>query len=344
MQIKVLILIILSIFIAKQANAQQFKAVANLDTFQIEIGDQVYFKLIAVQHADSFVVFPKFKKQIIDGIDIISISQIDTIQSANKELTFTQNILITSFEDSLFNIPPLPFISGTDTVYSNSISFDVQMVSLDSAAISKIDTNQVLKIFDIKSPIDTPWTFTEFLKNYYLYIIGFVITAILVFLVYYFVKRYKENKPIFKISKPKEPAHLIALRELNQLKENKLWQSGKEKSYYSELTHIIRKYLENRFHISALDRTSHELLELLKHSNTIETEQMNELSQVLKMADLAKFAKFKPLANENDLNLKNAFSIVENTMLVVKDDDSKEDNLQAENNINKTVNSEKELK
>ena len=346
MRIKVLILIILSIFIAKQANAQQFKAVAQLDTFQIEIGDQVYLKFIAIQQADKFVEFPKFKKQIIDGIDIISISQIDTVQSASKEFTLSQSILITSFDDSLFNIPAFPFISDSDTIYSNSISFDVHMVKIDSATISKIDTNQVLRIFDVKKPIDTPWTFTEFLKNYYLYIIGIILIAILSFLTYYFIKRYKENKPIFKISKPKEPAHVTALRELNKLKERKLWQTGKEKAYYSELTHILRKYIENRFHVSALDRTSHEVLELLKHANIIEKEQLNELSQIFKMADLAKFAKFRPLAHENDLNLKNAFSIIENTIPVVEtsETEKEENENNTENKIIESKNSEKEEK
>ncbi|RLD84956.1 MAG: hypothetical protein DRJ07_04125, partial [Bacteroidetes bacterium] len=168
MRIKYIILFIISVFVSKLINAQEITVNAKLDTFQIEIGDQVYFKLNVVQPSDSYVIFPKFKNEIIDGIDIVSIGQIDTIQSVNKKLSLTQGFLITSFDDSLFNIPPFPFISGNDTTYSNSISFDVQMVSLDSATISKIDTNQVLKIFDVKSPIDTPWTFKEFLQNYYL--------------------------------------------------------------------------------------------------------------------------------------------------------------------------------
>ncbi len=345
MRIRVFIFILLIVSVSKLAKSQQFTAAAKLDTFQIEIGDQVYLKLSVVQQANRFVRFPNFKKQLIDGIDIIAISPIDTIAAKGNEHTLTQSILITSFEDSLFNIPPFPFVSDADTVYSNSISFDVQMVSIDSATISKIDTNQVLKIFDIKSPIDKPWTFKEFLKNYYLYIIGFFVIIILGFLSYFIIKRYKENKPIFKISKPKEPAHVIALRELNILKERKLWQTGKEKTYYSELSYILREYLENRFGISTMERTSHELLEMIKHANLIEKERINELSEVLKMADLAKFAKFKPLANENDLNLKNAFSIVENTKLLVEEENQDTDNQQVntETKDNKRVNSEKEI-
>lgn len=345
MRIKVLLFIILSVFVGKLMKAQQFTATAKLDTFQIEIGDQVYLKLNVVQPPDHFVAFPKFKNKIIDGIDIVSITKIDTIQSANKELTLTQGILITSFEDSLFNIPPLLFVSGNDTIYSNSISFDVQMVSLDSATMSRIDTSQVLKIFDVKSPIDTPLTFKEFLQNYYPYIIGFVVLVLIGLLINYILKRRKENKPIFKISKPKEPAHIIALRALNELKQKKLWQADKEKAYYSELTYILREYIENRYNISVLERTSHELLEIMKQSNIIEKDRVMELSQVLRLADLAKFAKFKPLPDENDLSLKNAFSIVENTIPEVEDnmDIKEEKQINTDKGLKEIVNPVKEL-
>ncbi len=343
MRIKIIIFTTLLVFIGKFANSQQFNATAKLDTFQIEIGDQVYFKLSATNAKGQFVQFPKFKENIIEGIDIISITGIDTIKTTNNTLKLSQQILITSFEDSLFNIPPLAFICGDDTVFTNSISFDVQMVAMDSATISKIDTNQVLRIFDVKKPIDKPLTFKEFLQSYYLYFIGFIALVLLSYLTYYVIKRRKENKPIFRISKPKEPAHIIALRSLNELKQKKLWQTGKEKAYYSELTYILREYIENRFNISALDRTSHELLELLKYSNIIEKDRIKELSQVLRLADLAKFAKFKPLADENDLSLKNAFSIVENTIIEEEEliNNVEESQLVEENELMDTVNSKK---
>lgn len=314
MKFKILILFVLSLLVGNQLFAQQFTASAKLDTFQIEIGDQVYLELSVVKEKNTNVAFPRFKDKIIDGIDIVSINATDTVNLSEKEQKISQKILITSFEDSLFNIPQLPFVSGIDTVYSNSISFDVQMLSMDSATVSKIDTTQMLRIFDVKSPIHTPWTFKEFWQNYHWYIIGLIVSIILFFVIRYVYKRRKENRPFFKISKPKEPAHIIALRKLNELKQNKLWQSGREKEYYSELTFILREYIENRYDISAMERTSHQLLEALKHSKVFDKERIPELVQILQLGDLAKFAKFKPLPDENDLSLKNAFSIVENTI------------------------------
>ncbi|OQY03865.1 MAG: hypothetical protein B6I20_04200 [Bacteroidetes bacterium 4572_117] len=346
MRTKITILIILSIFADNLLKAQQFTASTKLDTFQIEIGDQVYLKLNVTQAKDQIVKFPQFNDTLIDGIEIISVTGTDTIHADNNTLKISKKLLITSFEDSLFNIPKFAFTSGIDTVYSNPVGFAVQMVSLDSAEISKIDTTQMLKIFDVKSPIDVPWTFKEFLLNNYPYIISIVVLLSLALLIWYIIKRYKDNKPIFKISKPKEPAHVIALRSLNELKEKKLWQMDREKAYYSELSYILREYIENRYNISALERTSHELLELIRHSNLIEKDRFLELSQVLKLADLAKFAKFKPLPNENDLSLTNAFSIVNNTIPEVVDNENnkEEDQILGIDGLNASVNSNDEEK
>ncbi len=328
MQLKNIILFILLLTVSR-ISAQDFSAKAQLDSFQIEIGDQVWLKLNVVQAQNQKVQFPQFKNQIIEGIDIVSMSGIDTVSAENGKIFLRQNILITAFEDSLFNIPPLPFVSGNDTVYTNSLSLDVQKLRVDSAFLSQVDTTGAFPIFDIKKPIDTPWTFKEFWQYYGWYIIGLLAIITLFFIGKYFYNRYKENKPLFKPEKPKEPAHIIALRKLDALKEKKLWQSGRAKEYYSELTYILREYLENRYNISALERTSHELIELLNHSKLMDKKRIEEFKQIFNLGDLAKFAKFKPLPDENDLSLKNAYNIIENTKLIIEE---KEDSEETENN------------
>lgn len=325
------------LLISSNLYAQDFSASLQLDTFQIEIGDQVYLKLNLVQAEKLKVQFPQFKNQIIEGIDIVSKSGIDTLSKEKGKIFLRQNILITAFDDSLYTIPPLAFVSGSDTVYTKSISFDVQKAQFDSTFLSQLDTTQMLPIFDIKKPIDTPWTFKEFWQYYGLYIILFLIAVVLFFVGRYFYKRYKDNKPLFKPEKPKEPAHVIALRQLDKLKDKKLWQSGRAKEYYSELTFILREYLENRYNISALEKTSHELLEILSHSKLMDKERIEEFKQIFSLGDLAKFAKFKPLPDENDLSLKNAYSIVNNTKLVIFEETDKENKEE-----NKVVNSKNE--
>jgi len=334
------ILSVIFVIVLYGNNIKSQEVSAKLDSFQIEIGNQVYFHLSAKLNKNQFVKFPDFKNNIIDGIEIIERTGIDTIQLQDGKLNLKQSFLITSFEDSLYNIPQFLFIIDKDTLYTKSIMFDVQMMKgIDSAFVSKIDTNQVLRIFDVKAPIDTPLTFEEFIKIYYPYIIGFIVLLLIAFFVWYYIKKRKENQPLIKFEKPKEPAHLIAFRELEKLKEKKLWQSGKEKQYYSELTDIIREYIYNRYNILTFEKTSHQLLENIKYSNVIDNERYIDLSRILNLADLAKFAKYKPLPDENDLSIKNAIIFVEKTLKEeIKEENTSSDIIEEIVNENKKEN------
>jgi hypothetical protein len=314
-----LLVILIGTFLVQNSMAQNIKLKAKLDSISIEIGDQVWLSLSAEQNRNEKVLFPSFKDRIIEGIDLIETSNLDTQAVNNQKIIVTKKFLITAFEDSIFTIPPFSFRYNSDTLYTDSLLLMVNYVRIDSAEFAKIDTSQVLKIFDVKDPINTPWTLKEFIQIYYPYILTFIGIALFVALLAYYIKQRKKNKPFIKLpEKPKEPAHLIALRALDELKAKKLWQSEKVKLYYSELSEILRGYIENRFSIHTFEKTSHEVLESLKHSSILEKEQFMELKQILGFADLAKFAKYIPLADENDMCLKNAYHFVNATILVEK--------------------------
>jgi len=296
--------------------SQEIKVKAKIDSIAIETGDQTWLNLSVEHRKDLVISFPEVKDTIIKGIDVLRVNSIDT-QISNNKIIATQKVLITAFDDSIFQIPPFIFRYGNDSLYSKSLLLSVASIQLDSAEIAKIDTAQMLQVFDIKEPIDTPWTFSEFIKRFYVHLLIILGVAIVIALVVIFIVRRKKNKPFIKLpEKPKEPAHIIAIRELDKLKTKKLWQAGKEKAYYSQLTEVIREYLENRFHIATFELTSHELLDSVKSKNLLEGELFKKLSQTLSIADLAKFAKLKPLPAENDLCLKNAYQLVELTKVI----------------------------
>lgn len=296
--------------------AQEIKVNAKIDSIAIETGDQTWLNLSVEHGKDVVISFPEIKDTIVKGIDVLRAGSIDT-QISNDKIIATQKLLITAFDDSIFRIPPFIFKYGNDSLYTESLLLSVASIQLDSVEIAKIDTTQMLQVFDIKEPIDTPWTFSEFIERFYVHLLIILGVAIVIALVVIFIVRRKKNKPFIKLpEKPKEPAHIIAFRELDELKAKKLWQEGKEKAYYSQLTEIIREYLENRFHIATFELTSHELLDSVKSKNLLANELFETLSQTLSIADLAKFAKFKPLPSENDLCLKNAYQLVELTKLV----------------------------
>jgi len=296
-------------------HGQNILVKAKIDTAAIEIGDQVWLNLSIEQGNQDKVSFPSIKDTIIKGIDVLEISPTDTQYINNSRIILNKKYLISAYDFGSYVIPAFPFKNKADTLYSNALNLIVNPVKLDSTEKALIDTTQAFPVFDIKGTIDTPWTIKEFFQLYRWYIIGFFALAALIVLVVIYLKRRAKNQPLIKIpEKPKEPAHTIAFRALNALKEKKLWQKGFEKEYYLELSDILRTYIENRFQIPSFERTSHELVEIIKFQRILNNELIGELNQLLTLSDLAKFAKYKPLPNENDMCLKNSYHFVEQTL------------------------------
>jgi hypothetical protein len=294
--------------------AQNVIVNAKLDTSSIEIGDQIWLNLSVDQGKTDKVLFPVIKDTIVKGIDVIESLPVDTLMIGNNRCRVNKKIKISSYDLKYYVIPRLAFIHLKDTLYTDSLTLVVNPVKLDSLEKASIDTTQAFPLFDIKGPIDTPFTFKEFIQRFYWYIIAFFVLVLLVIIAIIYFKRRSKNQPFIKLpEKPKEPAHLIAIRALDALKAKKLWQTGFEKEYYIELSDIIREYIENRFNIPTFERTSHELLEIIEYQNLIEKQLFGQLNQLLTLSDLAKFAKYRPLPNENDLCLKNSYSFVEQT-------------------------------
>ncbi len=181
------------------------------------------------------------------------------------------------------------------------------------------------RIKDIEENLyETPYNFAEFwydlkqfLKKYWWLVL--LILLIATGLIYYFVYYKKGDVPQFLKIKPKEPAHVIALRKLEQIRNEKIWKTGQYKEYHVQITGVLREYFENRFGLNALEMTSSEILNGI--INDIKPEDHAKLQKILEIADAVKFAKAVPLQNENDLSLKNAFEIVDNTKQIEQAED-----------------------
>jgi len=115
---------------------------------------------------------------------------------------------------------------------------------------------------------------------------------------------------------PEIPCHIIALERLEKLREQKLWQSGKLKMYHSEISEILRDYIEKRYNVNALEETTDEIMYGLR-LHAIPNDVKEKLFQILTLADLVKFAKEQPLANENDMSLIYSIEFINQTKLVI---------------------------
>lgn len=306
-------------------NAQQIKATASLDSANILIGDQVKL-FLEIDHPKNVMVhFPQVPDSIAGKIEVLNHSGIDTFNLEDeKNLKQIQSYLITCFDSGVYRIPPYWFkinVDGhIDSVPSNGVTLQVHTMAIDT---TKGPT-------DIKMPYGAPLTLKEVIP----YILGVILIGAIIFLVLYSIKRKKNNKPIFsKPAKPKEPAHIIALRELDRIKNEKIWQKDKIKQYYSEVTEVLRNYIEDRFEISAMEKTTDEIIQSFKYRNDLLSEKsFNNLSRILSLADLVKFAKYKPLPDDNNLTLVDTYFFVNETKkeVIKRPEEQKKENERSE--------------
>lgn len=294
------------LLIAATGNAQQIKATARLDSTNILIGDQIKLFLEIDYPKNAIVEYPQLPDSLSAFIEVLGKSKIDTIDLDDSALQKQiRSYTITSFDSGSYLIEPQWFkinINGIiDSVPTNGVTLNVfSMV---------IDTTRGLT--DIKMPYAAPIT----LKEVTPYILGIILIAAIIFLVLYSIKRKKKNKPFFTLpSKPKEPPHVIALRELDRIKNEKIWQKEKTKQYYSEVTDVLRNYIEERFEIRAMEQTTDEILDSFRvQKNLLGDKSFTNLSQILSVADLVKFAKYKTLPDDDNLTLVNSYFFINDT-------------------------------
>ena len=310
--------LLLLLFIAASANAQRIKATASIDSTNILLGDQVKL-FLEIDHPKSVeVTFPNVPDTLVEYIEVIGRSETDTFELDDE--TFQkqiQSILITSFDSGSYRIPPFWFkidIDGRlDSIPTNGVTLNVYSMEIDTTRGPT----------DIKYPYDAPVT----LKEVTPYILGVILIAAILFFIFYAIKRRKKNQPIFVFpKKPKEPAHIVALRELDRIKHEKIWQQGKTKQYYSEVTEALRNYIEDRFEIPAMEQTSDETIESFRRQKgLLKDKTFKNLSQILKLADLVKFAKYQTSPDDDNMTLVNAYFFVNDTKPEEKKTESPEE-------------------
>lgn len=302
----VIILLLIGVFGYHHSIAQVTEARAVLDTTDIMIGDQVNLKLELSLPSGSEIWWPEVLGDTLTRyIEILSRSAVDTIKEENGNLLLRQTLRITSFDSGFHEIPPIPFefkVANDTTKYA----FRTLPVYL-TVNVPAVDLKADIKA--IKPPLSAPVTFKEILPLL-LIILAVILAGAIAYYIWY---RRKKNKPVIAFRpKPVIPPHVKALDDLEYLRHKKLWQSGKIKEYYSELTEIVRWYIEERYKIPALESTTDEILESLFSANTPKHAQ-DKLRSTLILADLVKFAKEQPLPDQNDQCLNSCVEFVKET-------------------------------
>ena len=269
------------LFLFTTAFFAQKKVVTTIDTTKNKIGAE--FKLTLKTDVDtlSSVVFPNVMN--FGALEVIQSYPIDTIRKKDR-YELIKKYGLTQFDSGKFKIPRVQILINNHVFLSDSLLVEVVNVPVDTLK---------QKMYDIKDIIPAQNT----IGDWWNYLLVILLLCGIGFLINWFVKKRKTT--IIEEDKYKTPIEK-ATNKLNKLEQKELWQRGEIKEYYSELTDIVRNYIEEAIEIPAMESTTSELIEGLKQASLkkkmkLSKETIENLFTVLKQADLVKFAKSKPL-------------------------------------------------
>ena len=305
---KLVAFFLLSLFSVLLSSLYAQEVRAEVDTMNIRIGEQFQYKITIGDTAN--VIIPRLNN--LKGLEIVDSIPTDTIDK-----TLIQKYIMTGFDSGAYYIPAQQIFIRGRAFRTDSLLINVATVAIDT-------TKQ--KMFPIKSIRGEPFVFDDFMPGLIWILVGMLLTGVIV---YYLMNR-KKKVVVQEVITPGLAPFEEALERLQKLDEKLLWQNNQVKQYYSELTEIVRGYIEKELKIPALESTTDELVETIQDFNDAETisasrESIRKLKELLREADLVKFAKSKPLSHEIEEDRKDAEFVLNE--LKPKTEEKKEDEL-----------------
>lgn len=273
---------------------------ASIDSTTVVQGSKAMLKLELLKGADDGGVMVDLPEsgQDYHGIEISDI-RIDTIDHGNGRYEFDYNYTIQAFDPGTISLPPFRYAVGSDTIESSSVTLKVLEVELDS----------LTDINPMESVTTVPSRWYDFIPDWWLWVFAGIALALAALAVIMLFRRKKGliARPVKVI-----PPYDLAVMRLNDLQTKKLPQSGRDKEYYTELTEILRQYLDGRFGINAMEMSSTQIIDTLRHNK--ETRPGSDLmKQILEIADFVKFAKVRPMPDDNVKAFNSAVKFVEDS-------------------------------
>ena len=284
----------------------------------ISIGDRFALEVEVEKDLVQVVDFPVYEQgKMSENLEVVQEFPVDTLGRDGRRITLRKRYLMTTFDEGMYGLGHFPVLymgkNVVDTLFSADSLF-LRVTTFD------IDTT-TQQIYDIKPPMRAPVKFGEFAG--YLWAAFWALQVIIGgAYVLMRVLRNREKGQVHAVRKPTEPPHVTAIRELERLNGEKLWQNHRYKLYYTRLTDIVREYIEERFGVNAMEMTTEEIMDAL--CGRLETERSAaQLRRLLTTADYVKFAKYQPGVEDNEMSYNDAYYFVEDTKFAAPDPDEK---------------------
>lgn len=237
-------------------------------------------------------------------VEIVGKSTPDTIDIENQRVQIKRDLVLQSFDSGVYVLPPLRYVVGKDTFRTQSLSLKVIPVNIDT----------LKTVHDFKYVEEVPFKLFDWVPSFisdYWWVYLIVILVIAIGLFVYFKWLRHGQIPLLP-KKKRLPPYEEAMQRLADLKEKHLWQSGQEKAYFTEITDILREYIERRFEVNAVEMTTSQIMEALR-KNEVSRPVNQQLGSVLELADFVKFANLRPLPDENEMAYQRTLTYLNET-------------------------------
>ena len=316
--LRYIIIYVSALLVGGMAVAQSTPTItSHISADTVMIGDRVTLTIEVDADVMQNIVFPTFDftQNIPEGaeqqepsIEVINDFAPDTIRQEGRRVLLRKRYEMAVYDEGIYKL------GRAQALYLDKNIVDTLFAEREEELFVKtfqIDSTMTT-VRDLKPQMTLKLRFAEF--GGYLGIalaVALLLTGVIYLLVRYLHKRGKHLSDLFKPAPP-VPAHIVAIEALEKLRNEKLWQNNKHKLYYSGLSDILRTYLAGRFEVGAMEMTTDEISDALREVD-IEHKSKMDLLSVLRDADLVKFAKATPEANDNELAYDKAFYFVENT-------------------------------
>ncbi len=303
LHILTLVFIVLMASVDSSAAGKLYSIKASLDSAVILMGNRTAVKVELVGNLDGSGYFLQ-NDSLWKDVEISSRGDVEINDLGNGRKELKEEILIQAFDSGLYSLPPITYVQGRDTVTANQLTLKVIPVNVDT----------LQTIHDYAGVVSPGRKFFDFVPDWISdYGIWIMLAFAVAMLGYFLWKEWKKKGRLPLVPVKKElPPYEKAMLELQRLREEHLCEVGKEKEYYTRLTEILRVYLFKRFGINAMEMTSGQIVKALRsNDNTKLSEPL--MARILETADFVKFAKSRPLPDDNVEAFNSAVDFLERT-------------------------------
>ncbi|MBQ5517672.1 MAG: hypothetical protein IIT92_04630 [Bacteroidales bacterium] len=279
---------------------------SRLSRDSILIGDQIEWTIDLQLAPGEGARVSKPGETPVPGVEALGEMSLDTLSQKKGVLNLRGRIILTSFDSGSYVLPPLYVLlartDGTiDTLEYAGPTLAVNTIPIDTATFQP---------YDIKGQIRYPLTFKEVIPW-----VGLaLLVAALIWLLVRWIRLRRQNRDFFGKPVVKDPPHIVALRSLEKTRSQKLWQTGKQKQFYTQVTDALRQYIAARYEVPALEQTSAEMFQDLE-DKAIDPALTDSLKDLFTTADFVKFAKHASTDQENENAIPTAVRFVNETYM-----------------------------